>query len=297
MSGDPGGGSSPTRRLRDDRSAFVRLTHATGRVLVRCLTHARIEGLARLDLPRTGPLIIASNHLSNADAVLIGSYVSPALGRNVHWLGKAEALRWPIIGWAMTQNGVFGIRRGAADIEAFRLAKRILDEGHVLVVFPEGTRSRTGGLAEAKDGLAILALRTGAPILPLGIAGTDRVWPRGRKLPRPGGTVTLRVGAPFTLPAAPPGVDRRAAQHAATERARRRAAERGLAPDGPEAGRILEDLGRRDRIDSTRPVAPLRAAPDAIHVVTDGLRVEQSVARVVAAVRAAEAAFSRRAAR
>lgn len=83
----------------------------------------------------------------------------------------------------------------------------------------------------------------------------------------------------------------------ATERARRRAAERGLAPDDPEAGRILDDLRRRDRIDSTRPVAPLRAAPDAIHVVTDGLRVEESVARVVAAVRAAEAAVPRRAAR
>ena len=225
MSGVRPGGSVRTGRLRDDRSAFVRLTHATGRVLVRCLTHARIEGLARPDLPRTGPLIIASNHLSNADPVLIGSYVSPALGRNVHWLGKEEALHWPIVGWAMIQNGVFGIRRGAADIEAFRLAKRILDEGHVLVVFPEGTRSRTGGLAEAKDGLAILALRTGAPILPIGIAGTDHVWPRGRGLPRPGGTVSLCVGAPFTLPEPPKGAGRRAAQHAATQEVMCRIAE------------------------------------------------------------------------
>ncbi len=83
----------------------------------------------------------------------------------------------------------------------------------------------------------------------------------------------------------------------AAERARRRATERGLSPDGPGAGRILAELRRRDGIDSTRPVAPLRPAPDAIRVVTDGLRVEESVARIVAAVRAAEGVRSAEATR
>lgn len=73
----------------------------------------------------------------------------------------------------------------------------------------------------------------------------------------------------------------------AEERARRRAAERGLAPDDPESLRILEELRRRDGLDSSRPVAPLRAAPDAIHVVTDGLALEQTVALVVRAIRLA----------
>jgi 1-acyl-sn-glycerol-3-phosphate acyltransferase len=218
------GKATRARPLRDDRSAFVRLTHATGRVLLRCLTRVRIRGLGA-DLPATGPLIIACNHLSNADPIVVGSYVSPALGRNLHWLGKEEALRIPIFGWAMAENGVFGIRRGAADIEAFRLAKRILDEGHVLVVFPEGTRSRTGGLAEAKDGIAILALRTGAPILPVGVSGTDRFWPIGSRRFHPGGAIALHVGTPFTLPEPVPGADRRAAQHAATEEIMRRIAE------------------------------------------------------------------------
>ena len=80
-----------------------------------------------------------------------------------------------------------------------RLAKRILDEGHVLFVFPEGTRSPDGALQEGRDGVASLALRTGAPIVPVGIAGSDRVWPRGQKLPHPGGHVTVRVGSPFRL--------------------------------------------------------------------------------------------------
>ena len=96
-------------------------------------------------------------------------------------MAKAEALEWPVAGWFMRQNGAFGIRRGAADTEAFRLAKSVLDDGRVLGTFPEGTRSPTGALQEAKDGVTLLALRTGAPILPVGVAGTDRFWPRGRQ--------------------------------------------------------------------------------------------------------------------
>ena len=90
---------------------------------------------------------------------------------------------------------------------------RILDEGHVLFVFPEGTRSPDGSLQEARDGVAVLALRTGAPIVPIGIAGSNRVWPKGQKLPHPGGHVTVRVGEPFR-PAdlLPAGTDRRTAK-------------------------------------------------------------------------------------
>jgi 1-acyl-sn-glycerol-3-phosphate acyltransferase len=246
------GGPAEAAPLEDGVSWFIRLTDLTGRTIVRSMTRVHIEGLERTAFPATGPLIIASNHLSNADAPIIGSWLTPALGRRIHWLGKQEALDWPILGWAMRQNGVFGIRRGAADIEAFRLAKRVLDEGHVLVVFPEGTRSRTGGLQEAKDGLAILALRTGSPILPVGLAGTDRFWPRGRPFARVGGSVTMRVGRPFTLAPPGPGADRRAAQRAATREIMTRIAEllpprhrgvyaaevppAGLAPDRPSEG-------------------------------------------------------------
>jgi 1-acyl-sn-glycerol-3-phosphate acyltransferase len=205
----------PETELRDGRNWFVRATHLTGRTIMGSMTRVRLVDADRDALHVDGPLIVASNHLSNADPVLIGSWLSPILGRNLHWLGKEEAMRWPLLGWAMRQNGVFGVRRGAADVDAFRLAKRVLDEGFVLVVFPEGTRSSTGGLQEAKDGLAILALRTGSSILPVGISGTDRFWPRGGK-PRLGGSVTMRVGRPFQLTPIPRGADRRAAQHAAT---------------------------------------------------------------------------------
>ena len=131
------------------------------------MSRITVEG-AIDEIPREGPLILAANHASNLDAVVLGSWLMPKLGRRIHWLGKKELFDWPIVGWAAANGGVHPVDRGAADVEAFRLAQRILDEGNILFVFPEGTRSPDGSLQEARDGLAVLALRTGAPIVPLG---------------------------------------------------------------------------------------------------------------------------------
>jgi 1-acyl-sn-glycerol-3-phosphate acyltransferase len=195
------------RRSEQEAAAFalpadhlplvIRATDTFGRSFIQCFTRVHVEGLE--NVPRQGPLIVAANHISNADPPFMASWLTPALGRPIHWMAKAEALDWPVAGWFMRQNGAFGIRRGAADTEAFRLAKSVLDDGRVLGAFPEGTRSPTGALQEAKDGVTLLALRTGAPILPVGVAGTDRFWPRGRKLWRVGGRISLRVGEPFVL--------------------------------------------------------------------------------------------------
>ena len=208
--------------LPDGQSLFIRATDLVGRVIVRGLTRVHLEGLEHAH-GTTGPLLVAANHVSNADGVLVASWLTPALKRRIYLLGKQEAVEWPVIGLGLRLNAVIGVRRGAADLEAFRAAKRILDEGHVLGVFPEGTRSPTGALQPAKDGLAILALRTGAPILPVGLADTDRFWPRGRP-PQFGGSVAMRVGEPFTLEEATRGLDRRQAQTAATEEIMRRIA-------------------------------------------------------------------------
>jgi 1-acyl-sn-glycerol-3-phosphate acyltransferase len=214
----------PTRRadppttaepLPDDLTPFISGTALVARTALRCLTRVRIDG-AIDRIPRTGALIIAANHISNADGVLIGGWLTPTLGRRIHWLGKREMVDFPLLGRLAKAGSIHPVDRAGADIEAFRLAERILDEGHVLVVFPEGTRSPTGALQEAKDGLALLALRTGAPILPVGVAGTDRFWPKGRFL-RPGGRISLTVGEAFTLgDVVPPGVDRRTAKRLAT---------------------------------------------------------------------------------
>lgn len=195
---------------------FIRFSSWLSRTIFRLSTRVTIEGLE--NAPRSGRLIIAANHLSNADPPLLAGWLTPALGRPVHWMSKAELLAVPFVGWYLRHNATFGIRRGAADTEAFRLARRVLDEDRVLGTFPEGTRSSTGGLQEAKDGVTLLALRTGAPILPVGVVGTDRFWPRGRPLWRLGGRVSMRVGKPFAL-------------------------ERGVGPDG--AKESLEDVTTR----------------------------------------------------
>jgi 1-acyl-sn-glycerol-3-phosphate acyltransferase len=165
-------------------------------------------------------VLLALNHISNLDPVYGGAWVNEAIGnRRIHWLGKRELFDWPVFGWMCAIGGVHPVERGTADVEAFRLATRILEKGYVLLVFPEGTRSPTGELQEAKDGLAMLAMRTGAQIVPVGINNTDAIWPKGRKLPMPfpRRKVTVRVGKPFRVEdVIPAGTDRKAAKTVAT---------------------------------------------------------------------------------
>jgi 1-acyl-sn-glycerol-3-phosphate acyltransferase len=210
--------------LRSDLTPLIRGTAFGARTLARAITRVRVEGDFDA-IPREGPVILAANHISNADPVIVGAWLTPKLGRRIHWLGKREMFDWPIVGWMARNGGVVPVDRGAADVDAFRLAERVLDAGHVLVVFPEGTRSPTGALQRPKDGLAMLALRTNSTIVPIGVSDTDRVWKKGSFLPRPGGHATMRIGAPFKLAdELPPGLDRKAAKAAATDLIMRRIA-------------------------------------------------------------------------
>ncbi len=200
------------------QTLLVRMIGLVARMGARAFARVRLEGLDRI--PRTGPVILAANHISNADPVVIGAWITPALDhRRIHWLGKRELFDWPVFGWIAASCGVHPVERGTADVEAFRLATRILESGFVLMIFPEGTRSPTGRLQEAKDGLAALALRTGAVIVPIGINNSDAVWPKGRRMPSafPRRTITVRVGEPFEAGLlVPPGIDGRAARAVAT---------------------------------------------------------------------------------
>jgi len=189
-----------------------RLTGGVLRLAARLVSRTSVEGLE--NIPEGGPLLVIANHASNADGMLLMAYVVPAMGRPMTWLGKEEAVRWPFFGWAMRQNGVVGVRRGAGDLEAFKQARSVLDAGRALAIFPEGTRSPTGSMREAKEGATVLAVRSGAPILPIGIVGSQRFWPRG-KLPRPFRRMTVRVGEPFRLDM-PRGEDRRESLRLAT---------------------------------------------------------------------------------
>ena len=201
---------------------FSRFTGACLRLAAFCFARVKVEGLDRI--PESGPLLVICNHCSNADGMLLMAFVVPAMGRPMRWLGKEEALRWPFFGWGMRQNGVMGVRRGAGDLEAFKMAKGVLDEGGVLTIFPEGTRSPTGALQAVKEGATVLAVRSGAPILPIAIAGSQRFWPKGKLLPRPRRQMTVRVGETFTL-SMPKGDDRHESLRAATAEMMRHVAE------------------------------------------------------------------------
>lgn len=200
---------------------IIRIGSFVIRCLVRLFTRIRIEGDVGA-IPRTGAVLIAANHASNADPVLVGGFLNPRLGRPINWMGKREVFDWPVVSWLARRAGVHPVERGAADVEAFRTATRILEAGHILAVFPEGTRSPDGRLQAAKDGVAVLAARSGATVVPIGIGDSDRLWPKGRLLPRFTRSVTLTVGTPFRLDEAmaaehpEAAADRRVAKQAGT---------------------------------------------------------------------------------
>ncbi len=161
--------------------------------------NARVQVQGAENIPRHGPLIIASNHISLADPPII-TVVVP---RRIVWMAKRELFGMPGLGLAFYLFGCLPVRRFEADLAALRQARRVLERGLALGMFPEGTRSGRPGMNRAWPGTALLALQTGAPVLPVGIMGTERIHLPGdivaflrlRRYP-----VRVVVGRPFTLP-------------------------------------------------------------------------------------------------
>ena len=174
------------------------------------IARVRVEGLG--DLPTEGPLILAANHLSNADPPFIGGWLGPALGRRPTFLAKEVLFEGPL-GILIRSLGAEPVKAGGNDIGAYRTAKAVLDKGGVVAILPEGTRSFDGVMADPKPGVSMLATRTGTPVLPVGISGTDELIRREQVLPNIGSSITMRVGRPFTL-TIPEGADRREALEA-----------------------------------------------------------------------------------
>ena len=179
------------------RSWFYRPGSAICGFLARVLFDARIEGVEHI--PRTGAFILVSNHCSNLDPPILGWAIGNQVGRVVHFMAKVEMRGWPIIGWLASQSGVYFVRRGEGDRAAQRFSLQALADGRPIAIFPEGTRSRDGHLKGGKSGAAYLAMRSGAPLLPVGIAGTHRIFPGRSRWPHPT-HVRIRIGEVFFLP-------------------------------------------------------------------------------------------------
>jgi len=157
------------------------------------LTYLRMRRIGREHLPRRGPLLLASNHRSFLDPFVIGTLVR----RPVYYMAKRELFekRWQAV--LLNALGAFPVDRGAGDGDAMETARAILARGDCVVVFPEGTRVRSGPLGEPRRGVGRLALETGVPVAPVAVFGTEDVRRGWRIRPR---KVRLRVGAPLRFP-------------------------------------------------------------------------------------------------
>lgn len=153
----------------------------------------RVKAIGVENVPRSGPLVLAPNHFSQMDHFFVGLY----LRRKIRFMAKSQLFGPPLLTYIYKHGGVFPIRRGHRDEEAFKTAYTILDQGEMLLVYAEGGRSRSGEMGEPKPGIGRIALESGAPIVPVAIHGSARVrgWKRMR-FPK----VTVEFGEPMTFP-------------------------------------------------------------------------------------------------
>ncbi|GAA3644815.1 lysophospholipid acyltransferase family protein [Microbacterium marinilacus] len=164
--------------------------------LARSIYRPRVEG--RENVPETGGVIFASNHLSFIDSIAIPVAVAP---RPVHFLAKSSYFEKPVSRALFSAVGAIPVRRGAgqAALDALDQQRQILETGAAVALYPEGTRSLDGRLYKGRTGVAFLALQSGAPVVPVGLIGTDKVMPVGARFPSLRERVTIRFGEPLDL--------------------------------------------------------------------------------------------------
>lgn len=154
----------------------------------------RTRAIGRENVPESGAVILAPNHFSQMDHFFCGLY----LKQKIRFMAKSQMFGTPILTYIYSHGGVFPIRRGHHDEEAFKTAFTILERGEMLLMYAEGGRSRTGKLGEVKPGIGRIALESGAPVVPVAIHGSAKVrrWKRLR-FPK----VTVQFGKPLHFPA------------------------------------------------------------------------------------------------
>ena len=217
-----------------------RLCRAAG--LLAGVFYFRILVQGKEHLRTTGPAILAPVHRSNLDVPLISGHCP----RRLRSLAKQAMFRGPVSRWFSSCIGAFPVQRDRLDRVALETARALLGRGEMLLVFPEGTRGAGGAVGDIHNGCAYLAAATGAPVVPIGIAGTSEAMPPGVRLPRPR-KVVVTVGEPIQ-PA-------QAAERATEDRERRRLLSARLQA---ELQRLLDESYAAL---SARSAAPVTQAP------------------------------------
>ncbi|MFI0239460.1 lysophospholipid acyltransferase family protein [Streptomyces sp. NPDC016845] len=165
--------------------------------IMRLMFPTRVEGAE--NIPGTGPVILAGNHLTFIDSMILPLVCN----RQVCFIGKDEyvtgkSLKGRAMAWFFTGVGMIPVDRDGANggVAALMTGRRVLEEGRIFGIYPEGTRSPDGRLYRGRTGIARLTLMTGAPVVPFAMIGTDKLQPGGAGMPRPG-RVTVRFGEPM----------------------------------------------------------------------------------------------------
>ncbi|HVD39479.1 MAG TPA: lysophospholipid acyltransferase family protein [Solirubrobacterales bacterium] len=152
----------------------------------------RVRAIGLENVPKDGPLVLAPNHFSQMDHFFVGVY----LRRKIRFMAKSQLFGPPVLTYVYKHGGVFPVRRGHQDEEAFETVRHLLDQGEMLLVYAEGGRSRSQQLGQPKPGIGRIALESGVPIVPVAIYGSEyaRQW---KKLHFP--QTTVQFGEPLTF--------------------------------------------------------------------------------------------------
>ncbi|WTA63943.1 lysophospholipid acyltransferase family protein [Streptomyces niveus] len=182
---------------RTPLSRFALVKAVLGPIL-RLMFRPRVEGAE--NIPGTGPVILAGNHLTFIDSMILPLVCG---SRQVFFIGKDEyvtgkGIKGRLMAWFFTGCGMIPVDRdgGRGGVAALMTGRRVLEDGHMFGIYPEGTRSPDGRLYRGRTGIARLTLMTGAPVVPFAMIGTDKIQPNGSGMPRPS-RVTVRFGAPM----------------------------------------------------------------------------------------------------
>jgi 1-acyl-sn-glycerol-3-phosphate acyltransferase len=157
-----------------------------------CQVFFDLKVIGRENVPRSGPVILASNHVSYLDPILIGVSVS----RRLNFLAKEEIFKNPLFSWLLKKLQTFPVSRERAGPSAVRNALRLVEKGKALLLFPEGTRGDGKSLLKAKNGIGVIAGRSGAVIVPVYLEGSQKILPRGSRWVRLH-PVTVYFGPPL----------------------------------------------------------------------------------------------------